>query len=60
MAVEVVDEDEEPTLEKDYTSEKLGSRTRDDTVKQYVKERAMTWQAFAVNRKNRSFSSHFP
>jgi hypothetical protein len=36
-AVEVVDDDEEPVLGRDYKAEKSGSRTRADTVRQYVK-----------------------
>lgn len=36
MAVEVVEDEEEAVLDKDYTAEKLGSRTRHDTITQYV------------------------
>lgn len=38
-AVEVVDDDEEPVLGRDYKAEKFGSRTRHDHVRQYVEER---------------------
>lgn len=49
-AVEVVDEDEEPILEKDYTAEKLGSRTRDDTVKQEEEQISDTGFSIAEKR----------